>query len=150
MLDVARHIDAAMARRYDPGFVYLAAADLVGLVDHIISISRRCPRLSEAELRILKPFCHAADQLTKHTGQVAIRCEDYYLLGKIARDLAAQDTTSPPTTTTTRIEPTPPHWVADLTAPWVADLMDNNEPRELADKSGPKTDAADDDEMEDQ
>ena len=75
--DIARHTGAAERHRYDAGWVKLDVADLIGLVDYIIGLCRTGLTLSAGDLEALKPFCGAADQLLKHTGQVAIRCEDY-------------------------------------------------------------------------
>jgi hypothetical protein len=100
MFDIAQHLAQANARRFDAGFLKLPAPELIGLIDYIIGICRTGVTLAQDDLDALKPFCGAADQLVAHPGPVAIRCEDYCRLVKIAEAISATDSDVDTTNTT--------------------------------------------------
>lgn len=74
----------ADAVRYEPGFVKLAASDLVALVDATISACRAGVAISAQERQLLHPLCQAADANTANPGTVCLRASDYYWLVKLA------------------------------------------------------------------
>lgn len=119
--DIASHTEAAQRLRHDVGFTRLHVADLIGLIDFIIGLCRTGLTLSDGDLEALKPFCGAADQLLKHTGQVAIRCEDYCRLVSIAKALTAEESQAY-ATPTRGTETTPPPWASNL-----SDLSDQSD-----------------------
>jgi hypothetical protein len=85
--NLAEHSARAASVRYDPNFVKVPASGLLGLVDFCITACRSGAALDTQTQAKLKPYCMAADAHAHGRGDVALRCEDYYWLVKLAESL---------------------------------------------------------------